>query len=181
MNAPAPSFAARLRAMPRQRLLLLALTPVLVAVWIPVASGRKRPAAAPPPAAAAFPAPAAETAAMAPADLPARAAALIARLRQLTSPHEPRWTTATGEPFRSALVPAPVDVITTAEPELAPSAIVLSRSASPVAIVQGRTCGIGDTVAGRTIVAIEERRVVYRDGDATFAVAMPAPTLGTRQ
>jgi hypothetical protein len=117
----------------------------------------------------------------------AHSAELVEWLEHLVAPFAPRWTGA--DPFAAAVetaAPAPRDVggpgkVEAPEVELAelvPTAIVLSPTQGPIAILDGKVCRPGDIVAGRVVVAIEERRVVLRSGNQTYAVSMPLPELG---
>lgn len=194
MSAPAPASAAAARALvwlrrqPRRHLLLLALVPVLVAVWMPILTGGTPPAgvaASLSPAApadgdvSALAAPAGETsaAALAAATIEATAA-FEQRVRTLTQPFRPRHA-APVAPAAPAEEPRRIDPTPPPAAELAPSAILLSRGSDPVAIVQGRAWRVGDVVAGHRIVAIEERRVVYGDGERTVIADIPS-NLGSR-
>lgn len=199
MNATGKS--ARLT---RRHVVLIALVPVLFAVWIPVLSGgSRRPAPAPTPTAVpaetapdAPPAtPVAETAIESATDAGPLAAVvtssneLTQRLSALSTPFQPRWAMRRSDPFQKPTGPGPETAPTPApsptqpmasrqDVDLAPAAVLLSAGQQPLAIIGGRTYRPGDEVLGHTIVAIEERRVVFRRADQTFAVSMPAPTLG---
>ncbi|MBL8728004.1 MAG: hypothetical protein JNM25_06210 [Planctomycetes bacterium] len=194
----------------RRHVVLIALLPVLVAVWIPVMSGGRRPATATPPSPGVAPAPpvaaaddepgepgpppaapGVETAAAVPLHrVVAGAGELTRRLQALSTPFQPRWTRTAGDPFAIA-TPAPVRTAPTdiaslprlelaarPDPDLVPTAVLLSAGQEPLAIIGGRTYRPGDEVAGHRIVTIEERRVVFRRGDRTLPVSIPAPTLG---
>jgi hypothetical protein len=177
---------AWLKRQPRRHLALFALLPVLVVVWLPVLTGRQAPATIAANVAARGEIDATPTAAAAPSGETARgalagtaiaaAAAFEERVRELTRPFQPR--------SMAIATQAPAEVAPRAEAApvsysaLVPSAILLSRGGEAVAIVQGRPCRVGDVVAGSTIVAIEERRVVYRDGARTVAADMATPALG---
>lgn len=185
---PASAFRAWLARQPRRHLLLVALLPVLVVAWLPIVGGRApaQPKAAAAPGAAGgvaagiepAAAPLGETAGSAVTATIDATAAFEARVLELTQPFRPR--------FGAELLPPPepstptTEAATAAAPVLVPSAILLSRGGEPLAIVQGHAYRVGDTVAGRTIVAIEERRVVYREGGRTFAAAM-GEALGTQR
>lgn len=199
--------AGKSRRLTRRHLVLLALVPVLCAVWVPVLTGgSRRPPPAPVPktspvepgAATEAPpaAPTGEVAAADPADASAPLASVVVtsneltqRLAALATPFQPRWTVRRSDPFQkppaavTAAAPAPspspsVPVANRQDQDLAPAAVLLSPGQQPLAIIGGRTYRPGDDVAGHTIVAIEERRVVFRRADQTFAVSMPAPSLG---
>jgi hypothetical protein len=143
--------------------------------------------AAPPPA------PGLETALVVPThSVVANAGTLTYRLRALTTPFTPRWTPGAGDPFAiAAPVPSssPQDLASVPRPELAgsrnptlvPTAVLMSIGQEPMAIIGGRSYRPGDDIAGHRIVAIEERRVVFRRGDATFSVSIPTPTFGQEQ
>lgn len=181
------AFAAWLRRQPRRNLLLLALVPVLVMMWLPLLKGQARnaPAAAPGAASSAMPAdvaaaPLAESAPRAPGPAAIAATAEFeARVKKLIEPYRPRWSgiaaMTTPEPAPQAPAARPDPATWSA---LVPTMILITRGAEPLAIVQGRTCRVGDNVAGRTIVAIEERRVIYRDGDNTITAAMASSPPG---
>ncbi len=183
-RAAGSSVGARLRRMPKRYLVLLAQVPVLVVLWLPLLSGksgRRPPPAGGRPTSAIEPPPAAPGVESAPATtstgVVASAAALQERLQALTAPFAPQWRPDGAQsPFRAPLVAM------TATPEqedasLTPTAIVLSAAEAPVAIIGGQTYRLGDTIAGRSIVAIEERRVLYRQGAKTYAVSLPEPNL----
>jgi hypothetical protein len=186
---PAGGAAARarewLRRTPRRHLALGALVPLLVALWLPILTG-SAPAdtvaarLADPAAAAAVPAaPATEAAtrSLATATIGATAA-FEQRVRELTKPFRPRWQALT--PTASDPGPKPADAPAVSYSALVPTAILLSRGGEPVAIIQGLARKVGDVVAGSTIVAIEERRVVYREGGRTVAADMASTALGGR-
>lgn len=197
-NAPLAAARAFLRRQPKRNLLLLALLPVLVVAWLPLLTGRggsATPAVVPPPAA---PAANPGSNALEPTTAPARAAAPLGeiaatgaglplqpfeqRLHALARPYSRRWSAdADPAPFRSTLghaVASPVAPATGSS--WAPTAIVLSPTAPAIAIVQGAPRQVGDRIGERTLVAIEEHRVVYREGDVTIPIALPAPQLGGR-
>ncbi len=171
------------RRQPKRHLLLVALVPVLLLLWLPILTGGTTPAAVAakttPPVAGTAPVAAAPAGESAPGSLAtttiAAAAALEQRVRTLTAPFQPRWIATTPAPV-TAPPRAAADPISYSA--LVPSAILLSRGGDPVAIVQGRACRVGDVVAGRTIVAIEERRVVYREGGRTVTADMTGTALG---
>lgn len=185
--------APRPRALTRRHVMLVALLPVLVAVWIPLVGGGKRAAPVVPAVATPAdppPAPGVETAAALPEVALAHSAASLTRhLQELSAPYRSRWTAAAGDPFAaatSATVRMQVPIDDAALPasdtprsvRLAPSAVLISPGQEPMAIIRGRVCRPGDEVDGHRIVAIEERRVVFRDGGQTFSVSIPAPPLG---
>lgn len=195
--------AGRLARLGKRHLVLLALLPLLIVVWIPVLGGGSRRAPTPPPAAPAVtepeppstsgsaetpPAPLGESAAAAMPLVIASTRELTTRLATLATPYRPRWSIRRGDPFvpataaavRPAAAPpaTPTDEVTDRQDtDLEPSAVLLSEGQPPLAIIGGRSCRPGDDVAGHTIVTIEERRVVYRRADRTFAVSIRSPAL----
>lgn len=179
------SLRGWLARQPRRNVLLVALLPVLVWLWLPLLGGSRQDAAPAPGAAVSQPAaasgqpppmPAGEVAVPTTiADGILAVAAFEARLRELTQPYRPRLGAETNAPVEAAPGVEPAGTPFTG---LVPSAILLSRGGEAMAIVQGNAYRIGDTVAGRTIVAIEERRVVYREGTRTFTAEMGGATLG---
>ena len=173
---------AHMRALKTRHLLLLALLPLFVVLWLPLLRGRPAvvPTALDPAPVATPAAPAAETApAPGSTNAVASAAALGARLQQLMQPFEPRWSPDQDPgPFQATITTPDPESVVAQDSRLVPSAIVLSRTEAPVAIVHGQSYRPGDSVHGHLIVAIEERRVVYRDGIRTYAVPIPQPTLG---
>jgi len=180
-SAPAtPSLATKLRRVPKRNLVLLLLLPVLVVLWLPLLGGKKGKRGAPAPVAAEGgnppAAPVAETAA--PVNPIVAAIALDERLQQLILPYEPRWSPSRDpSPFRAPAIVA-AETVADADVSLVPSSIVLSAGQTPFAIIGGRICRPGDTIDGRSILAIEERRVLFREGNKTYAVSLPGPTLG---
>lgn len=186
MSAAAQTTPRR-RRLGRRHVVLLALLPLLVAAWIPVLSPA-RPAgpAQPPPAPPPMPAPGGETAGAATAagGGPATTAApldLAALFERIQRGAATRWDPARhGDPF------APADhADVTPQPEAAraalrPSSIYLSPGRPPVAIIDGRPCRPGDAIGGVVVHAIEERRVLFRDGDRTYAASLPEPALAGR-
>lgn len=201
---PGPEAAVVGKRRSRRHLLLLLLLPVLVATWIPVLRGKSRPPTPPsaptattpdsPAAAESAPAPGAETAAATPAAVVVAATGGITRrLRQLIAPFTPRWTIAAGDPFGADLGPAPQpppsapalpvseDLTLVHDARFAPSAVLISPTEPPLAIIGGRCHRQGDEIQGYRIVSIEERRVVFQQDGDTFAVSIPAPTLGQEQ
>lgn len=173
--APNRTLLARLGRLQKRHLALALLVPVLVVLWLPLITGKKKspnaPAAAGDPAAA-------------PAGEPARptnpidaALALDERLERLVLPYEPRWSARRDPaPFRAPVVFA-AETVANADAALVPSSIVLSAGQAPFAIIAGHIYRPGDTIDGRSILAIEERRVLFREGNKTYAVSLPAPTL----
>ena len=190
-NAPLAAARAFLRRQPKRNLLLLALLPVLVVAWLPLLTGRggsATPALVPPPPPATNGLAAASGAAAAPLGEIAAAGAGLPlqpfeqRLHALARPYTRRWSAdADPAPFRSTMGNA---VASPAAPAAGsswtPTAIVLSPTAPAIAIVQGAPRQVGDRIGERTLVAIEEHRVVYREGDVTIPIALPAPQLGGR-
>ena len=190
-NAPLAAARAFLRRQPKRNLLLLALLPVLVVAWLPLLTGRGGsavPALVPPPPPATNGLAAASGAAAAPLGEIAAAGAGLPlqpfeqRLHALARPYTRRWSAdADPAPFRSTMGNA---VASPAAPAAGsswtPTAIVLSPTAPAIAIVQGAPRQVGDRIGERTLVAIEEHRVVYREGDVTIPIALPAPQLGGR-
>lgn len=191
-NTPLAAARAFLRRQPKRNLMLLALLPVLVVAWLPLLTGRggsATPALVPPPPATNGVA-AASSAAMAAAPLGEIAAAgaglplqpFEQRLHALARPYTRRWSAdADPTPFRTTMGNA---VASPAAPAAGsswtPTAIVLSPTAPAIAIVQGAPRQVGDRIGERTLVAIEEHRVVYREGDVTIPIALPIPQLGGR-
>jgi hypothetical protein len=190
-NAPLAAARAFLRRQPKRNLLLLALLPVLVVAWLPLLTGRggaATPAAVTPPAAnGAAVAPGAPVAAAPLGEIAAAGAGLPLqpfeqRLQALARPYSRRWSAdADPAPFRTTVgtaVASPVAAATSSS--WSPTAIVLSPTAPAIAIVQGAPRQVGDRIGERTLIAIEEHRVVYREGDVTIPIALPAPQLGGR-
>lgn len=175
------SIFARLRRAPKRNIALALLVPVLVVLWLPLLTGKKSrttPAANEAPTDGTPAAPAAETAA--PVNPVVAAIALDERLQRLVLPYEPRWSASRDPaPFRTPVVVA-AETVADADAALVPSSIVLSSGQTPFAIIGGHIYRPGDTVDGRSILAIEERRVLFRDGNKTYAVSLPAPDLGKR-
>lgn len=198
-----------LRTRPPRQWLLAALLPVLVGAWLPLLRGRTDgPSAAPttPSSSTTTPPPAATNAgtfanpppglAPGPSSTPAAAplgelaaplGALATqpfeqRLQALRRAYQPRWSAeADPAPFRSTLRAEVQGNDTTAiGTSWTPTAIVLSPTAPAIAIVQGAPRHIGDRIGERTLIAIEEHRVVYREGDVTIPIALPTPQLGGR-
>jgi hypothetical protein len=193
-NAPLAAARAFLRRQPKRNLLLLALLPVLVVAWLPLLTGRggsATPTLVPPPATPATNGVAAASgAAVAAAPLGEIAAAgaglplqpFEQRLHALERPYTRRWSAdADPAPFRSTMGNAVASPSApAADSSWTPTAIVLSPTAPAIAIVQGAPRQVGDRNGERTLVAIEEHRVVYREGDVTVPIALPAPQLGGR-
>lgn len=185
MSAPAQTdrnttLLAGLRRMPRRYLALAALVPVLIVLWLPILTGSRRSTGAGSPAAVNAPpaAPAGETAAT-PTSVGAitNAAALRDRLQGLLAPYTPKWTpVADKSPFRAPIVVA-TEALTAADAGITPTTILLGVGTTPVAIIGGQPYRPGDTIDGRSILAIEERRVLFREGNKTYAVSLPEPTL----
>lgn len=189
-KAPLAAARAFLRRQPKRNLLLLALLPVLVVAWLPLLTGpggTARPAPVPPGPITASDPNDATAAAAAPLGEIAFPASLSLRpfeqrLQALARPYARRWSAdADPAPFRTTMGAA---VATTDAPAVGsswtPTAIVLSPSAPAIAIVQGAPRQVGDRIGERTLIAIEEHRVVYREGDVTIPIALPAPQLGGR-
>lgn len=186
MNAPARdnrgSLSLRLRRLPRRYLLLALLVPVLVVLWLPLLTGKSRKDRRPPSpqeAASTTPpaAPAGETApARTGASVADAAAALDGRLQRLLTPFVPRMAPHDGNPFRAQVI-APAIAEAKEDAELTPTTILLSANARPIAIIGGQPYCPGDAIGSRRIVAIEERRVLFREGNKTYAVSLPEPTL----
>ena len=176
------SLTARLRRLPRRYLMLALLVPVLVVLWLPLLTGKSRNERRPPPppdTATATPsaAPAGETASTRTgASVAEAAAALEGRLQQLLTPFAPRMSPRDGNPFRAPVI-APAVAEAMEDAELTPTTILLSANARPIAIIGGQPYCPGDTIGSRRIVAIEERRVLFREGNKTYAVSLPEPTL----
>ncbi len=178
-SAAGGSVLHRLRRMPKRNLVLLLLAPVLVTLWLPLLRGK--------PARTAKPSANASTAVDTPAAPAGETAAPLSpieaaiqtqdRLAGLTTPLRPRWSPVHGgEPFRPFDV-VPTVTVADGDQTFTPTAIVLSAGRPPVAIIAGQMYRPGDSLGGRSIVAIEERRVVYRDGNKTVAVPLPDPAL----
>ncbi len=186
-EAPGPAMLARLRRQPKRALLVAALVPVLVILWIPLLTGGSKPASVPQPATtqpateAASPPPSAPLAEMAPSTPAAIGRAgvteLSTRIDDLRRPYEPRWHPTDNAPAAPAAAIAPIRVEHDA-PQLTPSSILVSPGTRPIAIVQGRPCGVGDAVLGHTIVDITERHVVYRHESRVLTVPLSPPSLG---
>lgn len=178
------SHAARaiawLRRQPKRNLLLLALVPLLVWLWLPLLSGDRRRAT--PPAATAANTPPAEVAvAGTPFAAPLAEGAgpqVVARqLAALTAPYQPRWHEHDDPtPFRSTAPGAASTPAETGPTNWTPTTIVLSAGVPPLAVVQGRPRRIGDRLGPRELVAIEEHRIVWREGAVLIPVALPGPT-----
>lgn len=173
------------RRQPRRNLLLVALLPFLVVAWLPLLRGKQPGASRSPTDPVASEAPpaaplgefaSASTAARVPAE--ANVPAFATRLETLVAPYTMRWS-PTGDP-RPFGRTAPVGDAPTTGPEITyqPSAIVISRGAPPIAIVQGQLRRVGDRIGGRTLVTIDEDRIVYREGDVVIPIALPQPRLG---
>jgi hypothetical protein len=179
-------LVARLRRLPKRYFALALLLPVLVVLWLPLLTGKSksRPAAATAATAdaAVAAAPAAETAVPAGAEAPAAtpieaAAELNLRVAKMLEPFEPRWREAADPvPFRAPAVIA-AETLAAADAELVPTTIVLSSGQAPIAIIDGQAWRPGDSIGDRTIVAIEERRVLFREGNKTYAVSLPEARL----
>lgn len=173
---------AWLRRQPKRNLLLLALVPLLVWLWLPLLGGeRRRPT--PPPAevaVAAANAPAAVTpgtAFAAPLAEGAGPMAMAQRLAVLTAPFRPRWHEHDDPtPFRSTAPGAAASATEAGPTNWTPTTIVLSDGGPPLAVVQGRPRRIGDRLGPRELVAIEEHRIVWREGAVLIPVALPGPT-----
>lgn len=191
-----------LRTRPPRQWLLAALLPVLVGAWLPLLRGRADgPSAAPttpspaatnagtfanpPPGLA--PGPSSPLAAAPLGEIAAPLGALATqpfeqRLQALGRAYQPRWSAeADPAPFRSTLRAEVQGNDTTAiGTSWTPTAIVLSPTAPAIAIVQGAPRHVGDRIGERTLIAIEEHRIVYREGDVTIPIALPTPQLGGR-
>jgi hypothetical protein len=120
--------------------------------------------------------------------MPPGSPAAIARLGDLvskaTAPYEPRWlpTLATSAPAFATTTPASTlgsdtDAGAAAQPELVPSAILLSPGGKSMVIVGGVPRAVGDEVSGHLVVAIDERCVRYRRGTKDITVDLPTPGL----
>jgi hypothetical protein len=170
------------RRRPRQTLLLGALLPVLVTVWMPVLRGSAPPAAGP------GSAPALATADPTPTKShPVEAASLAERMERIRGHLGTRdRAPAIDDPFaHDGAAPAPAvtrdglpDDVRAAD--LTPTSIALSRVVHPIAIIRGRPYRPGDRIDDFVILAIEERRVLLGRGNDVWAVAIPEPTLGGR-
>lgn len=189
-NAPLAAARAFLRRQPKRNLLLLALLPVLVVAWLPLLTGggsAARPAPLPTGTPAANDANDSTAPAAAPLGEIAATAGLALRpfeqrLQALARPYARRWSAdADPAPFRTTMGTAVASSVTPAlGSSWTPTAIVLSPTAPAIAIVQGAPRQVGDRIGERTLIAIEEHRVVYREGDVTIPIALPAPQLGGR-
>lgn len=190
--SPFAAVGAFLRRQPKRNLLLVALLPVLVVAWLPLLRGRSdaQPTAAstpmaptangaPPPASAVAAAPLGEVAV---AGTGLQLQPFEARLRALAQPYARRWSADHDPaPFRTTMgAAAASSAVPATGTTWAPSAIVLSPDAPAIAIVQGAPRQVGDRIGERTLIAIEEHRVVYREGDVTIPIALPTPQLGGR-
>lgn len=182
--SPAVRAGAWLRRQPKRNLLLLALVPLLVWLWLPLLSGdRRRPT--PAPAAVANQPPAEAPVAGAPFAAPLAEGAgpqVVARqLAALTAPYQPRWHEHDDPaPFRSTAPSAAATPTEAGPTNWTPTTIVLSDGAPPLAVVQGRPRRIGDRLGPRELVAIEEHRIVWREGTVLIPVALPGPTGDSR-
>lgn len=208
-NTPTDRAILWLRTRPPRQWLLAALLPVLVGAWLPLLRGRSDgPSPAPMPQASSTTTPitapanagtfANPTPSLAPSPSSPLAAAPLGeiatpfgalamqpfeqRLQVLSRAYQPRWSAdADPAPFRSTLR---AEVQSADTPAIGtswtPTAIVLSPSVPAIAIVQGAPRHVGDRIGERTLIAIEEHRVVYREGDVTIPIALPTPQLGGR-
>ncbi|MBL8737708.1 MAG: hypothetical protein JNL12_14850 [Planctomycetes bacterium] len=177
---PASRAVAWLRRQQKRNLLLLGLVPLLVWLWLPLLSGdRRRPTPAPATVANTSPtvAPVPGTAFAAPLAEGAGPQVVARQLAALTAPYQPRWHEHDDPaPFRST---APGSAATTTEAgptNWTPTTVVLSDGMPPLAVVQGRPRRIGDRLGPRELVAIEEHRIVWREGAVLIPVALPGPT-----
>lgn len=182
-----------LRRQPKRNLLVLALLPVLVMLWLPLLSGGSKSAPSAPAAGPLPSPPSAPLAEMAAPeadalDLPA-VTRLSDRIEALMVPYEPRWQ-PTREPTRPGNSTTPaidntpkgsVADLESDDEQLVPSTILISPGRPPIAIVRGRSCRVGDAVHGHTVIAIAEQHMLYRSGSDTVAVRLPAPRLGEKQ
>ena len=177
-ESPAARAVAWLRRQPKRNLLLLALVPMLVWLWLPLLGGERRrptptPTAPPNVPAAVVPG----TAFAAPLAESAGPLAMAQRLAALTAPYRPRWHEHDDPaPFRSTAPGAAATSTETGPTNWTPTTIVLSDGGPPLAVVQGRPRRIGDHLGPRELVAIEEHRVVWREGAVLIPVALPGPT-----
>lgn len=179
---PAARAVAWLRRQQKRNLLLLVLVPVLVWLWLPLLGGdRRRPTPAPA-AVPSAPAGAAPASALA-APLAETAGPLVMaqRLAALTAPYQPRWHELHDPaPFRSTAPGAAATSADAGPTSWTPTTIVLSDGAPPLAVVQGRLRRLGDHLGPRELVAIEEHRIVWREGAVLIPVALPGPTGDSR-
>ncbi|MEM7202800.1 MAG: hypothetical protein AAF628_21250 [Planctomycetota bacterium] len=188
-----PSGFASFRQNPTKTVMLVALLPVMVVVWIPVL----RPAAPRPVDASASLSPAGQA-------VPATVVADVEEASGVEGPAVdtdalrelvdralgragPRQVAGVlGDPFggtspvpavplaetmldESSLAPAPA--------ELVPSSVMLSSAQDPIAVIRGRACRRGDEIDGFVVVSIEERRVLLqsRESGRVFTIDMPVP------
>ena len=193
-SSPLAAVRAFLRRQPKRNLLLAALLPVLVGAWLPILRGRSDAAPTPPavpssqPTSGPTPPAAAAPIAAAPLGEVANLAPGMAlqpfehRLQALARPYARRWSPDHDPaPFRTTMGAAVANPTAAAGgPTWTPTALVLSPSAPAIAIVQGAPRQVGDRIGERTLITIEEHRVVYREGDVTIPIALPAPQLGGR-
>lgn len=184
-----------LRRQPRRNLLVAALLPVLVIMWLPLLTGGSKPAASTAPTVATPTPPSAPLAEMAAPsaeipDLPA-VTKLSERVHELLVPFQPRWQPESAQPAdtspgdrtpRSDPTPeGPLADLETDDRQLVPTTILISAGQPPIAIVNGRACRVGDAVHGHTVIAIAEQHMTYRRGSDSVAVRLPAPRLGDKR
>lgn len=194
-TAPGRTAVDWLRRQPRRNLLVVALLPVLVIMWLPLLTGgsKSAPSTAPiiatptPPSAplAELAAPSAEI-----PDLPT-VTRLGERIHELLVPYQPRWqpepappvdtSPGHGTPPSDPAPRGPVAERSTDDRQLVPTTILISAGQPPIAIVNGRAYRVGDAVHGHTVIAIAEQHMLYRSGSDTVAVRLPAPRLGDKR
>lgn len=167
-----------LRRQPKRNLLLVALVPLLVWLWLPLLGGGKQ---RPTPTPAVVDTPPNVVTATTPGAAPlaeiAGPQALAQRLAASTAPFTPRWREHDDPtPFRSTAPGVPDTASPTGPTNWTPTTIVLSAGAPPLAVVQGRPRQLGDRLGARELVAIEEHRIVWREGTVLIPVALPGPT-----
>ena len=181
-----------LRRQPRRNLLVIALLPVLVMMWVPLLTGGSKPAPAAAPTVATPAPPSAPLAEMAApsAELPGLPAVtrLGDRIQELLVPYQPRWQADPAPPRDTSprgRTPPPqkgsIADLETDDEHLVPSTILMSSGRPPIAIVSGRAYRVGDSVHGHTVIAIAEQHMLYRSGSNTVAVRLPSPRLGDKR
>ncbi len=188
-TAPGRTAVDWLRRQPRRNLLVLALLPVLVMMWVPLLTGGSKPAPSTAPTVATQTPPSAPLAEVATpsAELPGLPAVtrLGDRIQELLVPYQPRWQpeptppedTSPGDRTPRGSVAEP----STDDRQLVPSTILISSGQPPIAIVNGRAYRVGDAVHGHTVIAIAEQHMLYRSGSNTVAVRLPTPRLGDKR
>lgn len=124
----------------------------------------------------------ADTATPVTTDLAKMVAAFDARVERITSPLRRRWLFGEADDPFAADGRTPRSISAAAAlGGLLPSSIFLSRTETPIVIFDGRVYRTGDTIDGLVIVAIEERRVLLRDGERVLESTIPQPTFGNKR